>query len=123
LTFPLIFSRSQEFNETSFDEWADAAKAPTLPSSLNLYNQLQGLGFHIILLTGRIEFQRNATELNLLSAGYNSWEKLILRYENDILSMFIDLYQKKRKKSFFLPLNYCLNSILAIKLQNQTTSF
>lgn len=75
---------SQEFNETSFDEWVDAAKAPTLPSSLNLYNQLQGLGFHVILLTGRSEFQRNATELNLLFAGYNSWEKLILRQPYDI---------------------------------------
>ncbi|CAM0910303.1 unnamed protein product [Alopecurus aequalis] len=67
-----------EFNETSFDEWADMAKAPALSSSLKLYNELQGLGFHIILLTGRSESQRNATEENLLFAGYQSWEKLIL---------------------------------------------
>ncbi|KQK17987.1 hypothetical protein BRADI_1g37920v3 [Brachypodium distachyon] len=69
----------QEFNETSFDEWVDVAKAPALPSSLKLYNELKGLGFHIILLTGRSELQRNATEDNLLFAGYHSWEKLILR--------------------------------------------
>jgi predicted secreted acid phosphatase len=69
-----------EFNETSFDAWVDVAKAPALPSSLKLYNELQGLGFHIILLTGRSESQRNATEENLLFAGYHSWEKLILRY-------------------------------------------
>jgi len=77
--FPWFF-RSQEFNETSFDEWVDAAKAPALPSSLKLYNELQGLGFHVILLTGRAEFQRNSTEANLLFAGYQSWEKLILRF-------------------------------------------
>ena len=77
--FPWFF-RSQEFNETSFDEWVDAAKAPALPSSLKLYNELQGLGFHVILLTGRAEFQRNSTEANLLFAGYQAWEKLILRY-------------------------------------------
>jgi len=74
------FFRSQEFNDTSFDEWVDAAKAPALPSSLKLYNELQGLGFHVILLTGRAEFQRNSTEANLLFAGYQAWEKLILRY-------------------------------------------
>ncbi|KAF8652038.1 hypothetical protein HU200_062981 [Digitaria exilis] len=75
---------SQEFNETSFDEWVDAAKAPALPSSLKLYNELQALGFHVILLTGRTEFQRNSTEANLLFAGYRSWEKLILRQPSDI---------------------------------------
>ncbi|PUZ60294.1 hypothetical protein GQ55_4G111900 [Panicum hallii var. hallii] len=75
---------SQEFNETSFDEWVDAAKAPALPSSLKLYNELQGLGFYVILLTGRTEFQRNSTEANLLFAGYQSWEKLILRQPSDI---------------------------------------
>jgi hypothetical protein len=77
---PLIFPRLQEFNETSFDEWVDEAKAPALSSSLKLYNELLELGFHIILLTGRSEFQRNSTEANLLLAGYRSWEKLILRY-------------------------------------------
>ncbi|XP_066378292.1 acid phosphatase 1-like [Miscanthus floridulus] len=87
---------SLEFNETSFDEWADAAKAPTLPPSLNLYNQLQGLGFHIILLTGRIEFQRNATESNLLSAGYNSWEKLILRQPSDIGKTAVQYKSERR---------------------------
>lgn len=76
---PLI-CRSLEFNETSFDEWVDVAKAPALPASLKLYNEFQGLGIHIILLTGRSEFQRNATQVNLLFAGYHSWEKLILRY-------------------------------------------
>ncbi|KAG8039371.1 hypothetical protein GUJ93_ZPchr0012g19064 [Zizania palustris] len=74
----------EEFNETSFDEWVNVAEAPALPSSLKLYNELQGLGFHIVLLTGRSEFQRNSTEENLLFAGYRSWEKLILRQSSDI---------------------------------------
>ncbi|GJM98175.1 hypothetical protein PR202_ga15160 [Eleusine coracana subsp. coracana] len=77
-------SRLQNFNETSFDEWVDEAKAPALSSSLKLYNELLDLGFHIILLTGRSEFQRNATEVNLKFAGYHSWEKLILRQTSDI---------------------------------------
>ncbi|XP_066371192.1 acid phosphatase 1-like [Miscanthus floridulus] len=87
---------SQEFNETSFDEWVDVAKAPALPSSLNLYNQLQGLGFHVILLTGRSEFQRNATESNLLSAGYSSWQKLILRQSSDIGKTAVQYKSERR---------------------------
>ncbi|KAG6521089.1 hypothetical protein ZIOFF_018155 [Zingiber officinale] len=45
--------RSEVFNETSFDEWVDLAKAPALPTSLWLYEELLGLGFQIVLLTGR----------------------------------------------------------------------
>ncbi|TVU07867.1 hypothetical protein EJB05_41241 [Eragrostis curvula] len=77
-------TRMLTFNETSFDEWVDEAKAPALSSSLKLYNELLELGFHVILLTGRSEFQRNSTEANLLFAGYRSWEKLILRQPSDI---------------------------------------
>ncbi|KAL6841685.1 hypothetical protein ACP4OV_028514 [Aristida adscensionis] len=86
----------QEFNETSFDEWVDAAKAPALPSSLKLYNELQGLGFHVILLTGRSEFQRNSTEANLLFAGYRSWEKLILRQPSDIGKTAVQYKSERR---------------------------
>ncbi|XP_015693407.1 acid phosphatase 1-like [Oryza brachyantha] len=87
---------SQEFNETSFDEWVDVAKAPALPSSLKLYKELQGLGIHIILLTGRSEFQRNATEVNLFFAGYHSWEKLILRQSPDIGKTAVQYKSERR---------------------------
>ena len=74
--------RFEIFNETSFDNWVDLAAAPALPASLSLYNELKELGFKIFLLTGRSEFQRNATGANLLSSGYRDWERLILRYIN-----------------------------------------
>lgn len=57
----------------------DLAEAPALPASLRLYKELEELGFTIILLTGRDESQRNATETNLLYSGYSNWERLILR--------------------------------------------
>uniref|UniRef100_A0A0E0HSI9 Acid phosphatase n=1 Tax=Oryza nivara TaxID=4536 RepID=A0A0E0HSI9_ORYNI len=87
---------SLEFNETSFDEWVDVAKAPALPASLKLYNEFQGLGIHIILLTGRSEFQRNATQVNLLFAGYHSWEKLILRQSPDIGKTAVQYKSERR---------------------------
>lgn len=71
--------RSEIFDELSFDNWVDLAEAPALSPSLGLYKELQELGFTIFLLTGRCEIQRQATERNLLYAGYSNWERLILR--------------------------------------------
>ncbi|KAL6006050.1 hypothetical protein ACLOJK_040095 [Asimina triloba] len=71
--------RAEGTNETAFDEWVELAKAPALPASLSLYEELRNLGFRFVLLTGRNEYQRNATIENLLDAGYSSWERLILR--------------------------------------------
>ncbi|XP_030530173.1 acid phosphatase 1-like [Rhodamnia argentea] len=74
---------SETFDENSFDDWVDLAKAPALPASLSLYKELQQLGFTIFLLTGRSEYQRNVTEKNLRDAGYSDWERLILRNASD----------------------------------------
>ncbi|XP_008798586.1 acid phosphatase 1-like [Phoenix dactylifera] len=75
---------SEDFNETTFDEWVNLAKAPALPASLRLYEELLGLGFQVVLLTGRVEAQRNVTAENLSFAGYHSWNRLILREDSDI---------------------------------------
>ncbi|XP_050215697.1 acid phosphatase 1-like [Mercurialis annua] len=73
----------QPYDEKSYDQWVNLAKAPALPSSLNLYKELKRLGFTIFLLTGRSEHQRNSTSKNLLFAGYNDWERLFLRGVTD----------------------------------------
>lgn len=70
---------SEIFDEHSFDEWVDLAEAPAIPPSLRLYKELQELGFTIFLLTGRGEYQRHATERNLMYAGFSNYENLILR--------------------------------------------
>ncbi|KAJ6825334.1 putative acid phosphatase 1 [Iris pallida] len=74
---------SEPFDPTSFNQWVYLAEAPALQANLRLYKELQGLGFQIVLLTGRDEYQRNTTEANLLFAGYSSWEKLIMRGASD----------------------------------------
>ncbi|EXC28686.1 Acid phosphatase 1 [Morus notabilis] len=74
---------AEVFDETPFDDWVDLAEAPALAASLSLYNELEQLGFKIFLLTGRSEYQRNATEKNLLYSGYKNWERLILRGPSD----------------------------------------
>ncbi|KAK1289806.1 Acid phosphatase 1 [Acorus calamus] len=89
------------FNETSFNEWVDVARAPALQSSLWLYQELQNLGITIILLTGRSEFQRNATEQNMLFAGYRSWERLILRQDSDMGKSAV-VYKSERRAELVL---------------------
>lgn len=67
------------YNPTMFNEWVNTGKAPPLPESLKLYKKLLLLGIKIVFLTGRPEDQRNVTEANLKHAGFNTWEKLILK--------------------------------------------
>lgn len=71
------------FDVSAFNNWVDLAKAPALLSMHRLYAHLLELGMKIFLLTGRDETQRNATEKNLVQAGYHSWEALLLRGADD----------------------------------------
>ncbi|KAF8393465.1 hypothetical protein HHK36_021709 [Tetracentron sinense] len=87
---------SELFNETTFDEWVDLAKAPALPESLRLYKELLRLGFKVFLLTGRGEAQRNVTEKNLLFSGYRNWERLILRGPSDV-GKLAEVYKSEKR--------------------------
>ncbi|KAK6944890.1 Acid phosphatase, class B-like [Dillenia turbinata] len=89
---------SKAFDENSFDEWVDLAEAPALHASLRLYTQLQQMGFKLILLTGRNEYQKNVTEKNLKSSGYSNWERLILRGSSDMGTLAVSYKSGKRKE-------------------------
>eukprot|EP00257_Ricinus_communis_P001015 XP_002510996.2 acid phosphatase 1 [Ricinus communis] len=71
------------FDPMKFDKWVEEATAPAIESSLKLYKEVRGLGFKVFLLTGRSEYQRGVTEENLIKAGFQSWDKLILRASGD----------------------------------------
>ncbi|KAL2479925.1 HAD superfamily [Abeliophyllum distichum] len=88
---------SEIFDEVSFDNWVDMAEAPAIPASLRLYKELEERGFTIILLTGRTEVQRKATELNLQYAGYSNWQRLILRANSDH-GKTATIYKSERRK-------------------------
>ncbi|KAL6519154.1 hypothetical protein OROGR_018474 [Orobanche gracilis] len=88
---------SQEFNEIAFDKWVALSDAPALSASLSFYKELQTLGFTIFLLTGRSEFQRNSTEVNLVNAGYTNWNRLILRGDSD-QGKHASVYKSERRK-------------------------
>ena len=71
--------RKKPYNDTAFNEWVLKGEAPALPESLTLYQELLSLGIKVVFLTGRHEYQRNVTADNLKTAGFNTWEKLILK--------------------------------------------
>lgn len=72
-----------KFDPMEFNKWVDKAIAPALEPSLKLYKEVMGLGFKVFLLTGRSERQRSVTEENLINAGFQNWDKLILRGSED----------------------------------------
>ncbi|KAK6268126.1 hypothetical protein QUC31_012286 [Theobroma cacao] len=69
----------EQYNPTLFNKWVMEGKAPALPETLNLYKKLLSLGTKVVFLTGRPEYQRSVTANNLRKAGYQTWEKLILK--------------------------------------------
>lgn len=67
------------FYPVEFDKWVQRGMAPAIDPSLKLYEMVLDLGFKVFLLTGRSEEQRSVTIENLTKAGFQSWDKLILR--------------------------------------------
>lgn len=61
--------------------WILEAKAPALVPVRDLYNQLVAQGYHIIFLSGRKHNEYDATLKNLREQGYATYDKLILRSE------------------------------------------
>ncbi|KAF9614342.1 hypothetical protein IFM89_018095 [Coptis chinensis] len=68
-----------------------------IPASLRLYNELQRLGFTMILLTGRDEHKRSSTIKNLLISGYSGYERLILREPSDH-GKIAKVYKSEKRK-------------------------
>ncbi|XP_051122810.1 acid phosphatase 1-like [Andrographis paniculata] len=71
------------FDSVKFDEWVEMGMAPAVEHSLKLYEEVLGLGFKIVFLTGRSERHKNVTVDNLIQAGFREWDKLILRGVED----------------------------------------
>jgi acid phosphatase len=63
-----------------FNDWIELAQAPAIPGTLRLYKEAQRLGVSVFFITGRRDDpQRAATEKNLHTQGFTSWQQLIMR--------------------------------------------
>ncbi|KAL5697726.1 hypothetical protein ACHQM5_028843 [Ranunculus cassubicifolius] len=88
----------EKFDDATFNGWVGLSECPVLPASLKLYKELKRLGFKIVLLTGRDESQRNYTVKNLVLAGYEDWERLLLRGPEDHGTTAVTYKSKKRRE-------------------------
>ncbi|RLM99156.1 acid phosphatase 1-like isoform X2 [Panicum miliaceum] len=70
---------AEPYNATYFEEYVANATAPALPEVLGLYGKLLALGIKVVFITGRHDYEREPTVKNLRSAGYHTWEKLVLK--------------------------------------------
>ncbi|XWS47698.1 hypothetical protein CRYUN_Cryun13aG0006400 [Craigia yunnanensis] len=86
------------FNPVEFDKWIQGGMAPAIEPSLKLYEKVLDLGFKVFLLTGRSEKQRSVTIENLIKAGFQSWDKLILRDSEDHGKLATVFKSEKRSK-------------------------
>jgi acid phosphatase len=68
-------------NKKLYSEAEDKADAPAIMPTLKLYQFAKANGIAIIFLTGRPENEkkRSSTIKNLVKAGYDKWDKLILK--------------------------------------------
>ncbi len=62
-----------------WDKWIKEAKAPPIKEIKHLYDFLISKNFKIIFITGRKEYEYDATYHNLIYAGYTKFDTLIVR--------------------------------------------
>jgi predicted secreted acid phosphatase len=66
-----------------FGGWVELAKAEAIDGTLALYKAARAHKAAVFFITGRHEGERAATEKNLKTAGYATWDGLTLRPDND----------------------------------------
>ncbi|KAL1551598.1 acid phosphatase 1-like [Salvia divinorum] len=70
------------YNDTKFNEWVAEGQAPAVPAIRKLYLKVQSLGFKTVFLSGTAEKFTDVRITNLHETGYDKWEKLILKGED-----------------------------------------
>ncbi|CAL9243088.1 unnamed protein product [Arabidopsis halleri] len=84
------------FDHSEFDKWVEKGVAPAIEPSLKLYQRVIDLGYKVFLLTGRKESHRLVTVENLINAGFQNWDKLILRSPDEQHKM-ATLYKSEKR--------------------------
>lgn len=60
----------------SWVAWINSGQAPVIAPVLEVFRTAHRLGVAVIVLSGRLESERAATEANLRAAGYEDWTQL-----------------------------------------------
>ncbi|MGL5741291.1 MAG: HAD family acid phosphatase [Legionella sp.] len=84
-------------NRKEFHKDIMAANAPAIKPMLALYKDALHHGINVFFVTGRHESERQATEKNLIHAGYTNWSGLYLR-PNDYSEKSIIPFKSHERK-------------------------
>lgn len=82
-SFEFISGTDFDFYPHLWEEWMLEGRIPANEPVLQFYKEMTGKGYRFIFLTGRMHVFRDATERNLLAAGYGSYVRLITRETED----------------------------------------
>lgn len=80
--WPEMEAANFEYDGKGFHAWVESAQAPVIPGTLRLYREARKLGIAVFFLTGRPDTERAATETNLRLRGFDGWQQLVMRSED-----------------------------------------
>jgi len=83
-TWPELSANDFGFVSSVWNAWAETSSAPAIPGTLRLFKRAQELGVAVFFITGRADTLRDATERNLHNAGYDKWDGLTLRTQDQV---------------------------------------
>jgi acid phosphatase len=86
------------YEKKYWDEWLEKAEAPAIPKVKELYDFLVQKGFKIIFITGKKDYQYNATNKNMKSVGYTEFDTLITRNKDEYKIKSAQYKSQKRKE-------------------------
>ncbi len=85
------------YEKKYWDEWLEKAEAPAIPQVKDLYDFLLQKKFKIVFVTGKKDYQYNATLKNLKSVGYTDFDTLITRSKEEY-KLKSALYKSQKRK-------------------------
>jgi acid phosphatase len=81
-----------------WEEWLQKAEAPAIPQVKDLYDFLIKKGFKIVFITGKRDYQYDATLKNMLGVGYTKFDTIITRRNDEYKMKSAQFKSQKRKE-------------------------
>ena len=86
------------YEKDYWDVWLEKAQAPAIAQVKELYNFLLNNGYKVIFITGKKDYQYNATLKNLKMVGYAGFDTVITRSKDEYKIRSAQFKAQKRKE-------------------------
>jgi acid phosphatase len=86
------------YEKMYWDDWLEKANAPAIPQVKELYDFLLHKGYKIVFITGKKDYQYNATLKNMKSVGYTEFDTLVTRGKEEYKIKSSQFKSQKRKE-------------------------